>query len=172
MKGQNLYLRKKPPFQASDHWYSHQSPSAYDWAEDVEEEWPTGSFGGRPPSRTRWSDQQQEQERREEGGGDQSFIRGAYRDPFLQVLDKLANRMDRPARPAPPAWPVFTDKYQDYPKWRKDVTSYLKDYCSSLKNETKVLHIKEKCFSSKKTVALLDSFETLDAIFRRLGTNL
>ena len=75
--------------------------------------------------------------------------------------------MDRPARPAPPAWPVFTDKYQDYPKWRKDVTSYLKDYCSSLKNETKVLHIKEKCFS-KKTVALLDSFETLDGIFRRL----
>ena len=29
------------------------------------------------------------------------------------------------------------------------------------------LHIKEKCFS-KKTVALLDSFETLDSIFRRL----
>ena len=46
---------------------------------------------------------------------DESFIRGAHWDPFLQVLDKLANRMDRPARPAPPAWPVFTDKYQDFP---------------------------------------------------------
>ena len=45
--------------------------------------------------------------------------------------------------------------------------SYLKDYCSSLKQETKVLHLKEKCFS-KKTVTLLESFETLDSIFRRL----
>ena len=75
--------------------------------------------------------------------------------------------MDRPARPAPPAWPVFTDKYQDFPKWRKDISSYLNDYCSSLKHETKVLHLKEKCFS-KKTVILLESFETLDSIFRRL----
>ena len=159
---------KDTSFRTNDHWYSHQSPSVNDWAEEVEEEYPMGSFGGRRSnSRTRWADQQQEQEHRQEDGGDQSFIRGAYRDPFLHVLDKLANRMDRPARPAPPAWPVFTDKYQDYPKWRKDVTSYLKDYCGSLKNETKVMHIKEKCFS-KKTVALLDSFETLNAIFRRL----
>ena len=52
------------------------------------------------------------------------------------MLDKLANPTDRPARPVPPAWPVFTDKYQDFPKWRKDIMSYLKDYCSSLKQET------------------------------------
>ena len=154
-------FKKETSFQVNDHWYSRQSPSVSNWAEDVEEEYPRGSFASRSPSRTRWSDQQ------EGGGGNQSYLRGAYRDPFLQVMDKLANRMDRPARPAPPAWPVFTDKYQDYPKWRKDVTSYLKDYCSSLKNETKVLHLKEKCFS-KKTVALLDSFESLDEIFTRL----
>ena len=109
-------MKKETSFRESDHWYTRQSPSVNNWAEDVEEEWPTGSFRDRPQSRTRWSDQDQEQ-REEEGGGDQSFIRGAYRDPFLHVLDKLANRMDRPARPVPPAWPVFTDKYQDYPKW-------------------------------------------------------
>ena len=43
----------------------------------------------------------------------------------------------------------------------------IKDYCSSLKQETTVLHLKEKCFS-KKTVTLLESFETLDSIFCRL----
>ena len=149
-------------FRVNDHWYSRQSPSASNWAEDVEDEWPGGSFRARPRSQSRWQDQERQEEE-----GNESFIRGTYRDPFLQVLDKLANRMDRPARPAPPAWPVFTDKYQDFPKWRKDIMSYLKDYCGSLKHETKVLHIKEKCFS-KKTVALLDSFETLDSIFRRL----
>ena len=45
--------------------------------------------------------------------------------------------------------------------------SYYKDYCSSLKQKTKVLNLKEKCFS-KKTVTLLECFETLDSIFRRL----
>ena len=143
---------------SSSHWYADQSPSSR-WADEVEEEEKSRgrSFMDERPRYNANLDQE----------GDESFIRGAHRDPFLQVLDKLANRMDRPARPAPPAWPVFTDKYQDFPKWRKDISSYLNDYCSSLKQETKVLHLKEKCFS-KKTVILLESFETLDSIFRRL----
>ena len=82
--------------QDSSHWYAHQSPGASNWAEEVEGEWPFGSHQPQPWSRSRWAEQEQEEEEEE------SFIRGAYRDPFLQVLDKLANRMDRPARPAPP----------------------------------------------------------------------
>ena len=147
------------PKSSSSHWYSDQLPSG-GWADEVEEEEKSHGRKYQPQGRPRWDEHLEPEE-------DESFIRGAYRDPFLQVLDKLANRMDRPARPAPPAWPVFTDKYQDFPKWRKDIMSYLKDYCSSLKQETKVLHLKEKCFS-KKTDTLLDSFETLDSILRRL----
>ena len=128
---------------APGHWYKEQSPSR-GWAEEEEDE-----------------EKSQDEEEYE------PFIRDAYKDPFLRVLNKLADLMDRPARPAPPAWLVFTDKYQDFPKWHKDIVSYLKDYCSSLRQETKVLHLKEHCFS-KKTVALLDSFDTLDSIFRRL----
>ena len=87
-----IFVKKETSFRESEHWYARQSPSTNNWGEDAEEEWPTGSFRERPQSRTRWSDQEQEQ--REEEGGEQSFIRGAYRDPFLHVLDKLANRMD------------------------------------------------------------------------------
>ena len=145
-------------------WYSDQSPISR-WEDDVEEEVQSYMKEERVKERDQQRPSHQEQE------DEEPFIRGAYKDPFMRVLDKLANRMDRPARPAPPAWPVFTDKYQDFPKWRKDISSYLTDYCSSLKHETKVLHLKEKCFS-KKTVILLESFETLDSIFRRLEQNL
>ena len=98
------------------HWYSDQSPGG-NWADEVEEEMPRRREY-QPRGRPRWNEHLEPEE-------DKPFIRGAYRDPFLQVLDKLANRMDRPARPAPPAWPVITDKYQDFPKWRKDIMSYL-----------------------------------------------
>ena len=147
------------PKLSSGHWYSDQSPGG-GWADEMEEEEKSRGREYQPQGRPHWNEHLKPEE-------DETFIRGAYRDPFLQVLDKLANQMDQPARPAPPAWPVFTDKYQDFPKWQKDIMSYLKDYCSSLIQETKVLHLKEKCFS-KKTVTLLDSFETLDSIFQRL----
>ena len=98
---------KPKPKPSSGHWYADQSPSSR-WADEVEEEERSQgrSFMQGRPSWNASLDQE----------ADESFIRGAHRDPFLQVLDKLANRMDRPARPAPPAWPVFTDKYQDFPK--------------------------------------------------------
>jgi hypothetical protein len=144
-----------------NHWYQQQTPGS-SWADEMEKEpLPKTTRGGTSwynPSHRRDEDEDEE---------DRDYFQGRHRDPFISVLDKLANRMDRPARPPPPAWPVFTDEYQKFPKWKKDITSYLKDYCSSLKEETKVLHLKERCFS-KKTVILLDSFETLDQIFVRL----
>ena len=94
------------PKSSSSHWYADQSPGG-GWADEVEEEEKAHGRQYQPEGRPRW-DAHLEQE-------DEPFIRGAYRDLFLQVLDMLANRMDRPARPAPPAWPVFTDKYQDFP---------------------------------------------------------
>ena len=132
---------KAKPKSSSSHGYADQSPGG-GWADKVEEEEKAHGRQYQPEGRPRWDTHLETEE-------DESFIRGAYRDPFLQVLDKLANQMDRLLRPAPPAWPVFTDKYQDFPKWRKDIMLYLKDYCSSLKQETKVLHLKEKCFSKK-----------------------
>ena len=43
-----IFVKKESSFRASDHWYSRQSPSTGNWAEDVEEEWPTGSFREQP----------------------------------------------------------------------------------------------------------------------------
>jgi hypothetical protein len=142
------------------HWYQQQTPGS-SWADEMEQQpLPKTTRGGTSwynPSHRRDEDEDEDEE-------DRDYFQGRHRDPFISVLDKLANRMDRPARPPPPAWPVFTDEYQKFPKWKKDIVSYLKDYCSSLKEETKVLHLKERCFS-KKTVILLESFETLDQIF-------
>ena len=105
------------PKLSSSHWSADQSPGM-GWADEVEEEEKSRGRSYQPKERPRWNANLDQEE-------DESFIRGAHRDPFLQVLDKLANQMDQPARPAPPAWPVFTDKYQDFPKWRKDISSYL-----------------------------------------------
>ena len=62
---------------APGHWYKEQSPSR-GWAEEEDEE------------------KSQDEEEYE------PFIRDAYKDPFLRVLNKLADLMDRPARPPPP----------------------------------------------------------------------
>ena len=84
---------KDMPKWSSCHWYSDQSPSG-GWSDEVEEEEKSHGRKYQPRGRPRWDDHLEPEE-------DESFIRGAYRDPFLQVLDKLANWMDRPARPAP-----------------------------------------------------------------------
>ena len=76
---------KPKPKPSSGHWYTDQSPSSR-WADEVEEEEKSRerSFIQQSPS---WNANLEQE-------GDESFIRGAHRDPFLQVLDKLANRMD------------------------------------------------------------------------------
>ena len=108
---------KARPKSSSSHWYADQSPGG-GWADEAEEEEKAHGRQYQPEGRPRWDTHLETEE-------DKSFIRGIYQDPFLQVLVKLANRMDRPARPAPPAWPVCMDKYQDFPKWRKDIMPYL-----------------------------------------------
>ena len=59
MKAKEATGRPKPSFKSEDfsfressHWYAHQSPSANNWAKDVEEEWPFGSHRSRPHSRS------------------------------------------------------------------------------------------------------------------------
>ena len=84
---------------APGHWYTEQSPGR-GWAEEEDEE---------KSHRNKHLESEDVEEYK-------PFIRDANKDPFLRVLNKLADRMDRPARPAPPAWPIFTDKYQDFPK--------------------------------------------------------
>jgi hypothetical protein len=94
-----------------------------------------------------------------------------HEEPRVPVVegqgDELTDKRDQPVHPTLPAWPVFTDEYQKFPKWKRDIVSYLKWFCSSLKEETKVLLLKKHCFSNR-TVNLLESFETLDQIFVRL----
>ena len=72
------------PKPSSGHWYSDQSPSSR-WGDQVEEE---------EEEKARERSFMQQRPSYQEQEGDESFIRGAYRDPFLHVLDKLANRMD------------------------------------------------------------------------------
>jgi hypothetical protein len=96
-----------------------------------------------------------------------------HEEPRVPVVegqrDELTDKRDQPVHPTFPAWPVFTDEYQKFPKWKKDTVLYLKDHCSSLKEETKVLLLKKHCFS-EKTVSSLKDFETLEGIFYWLET--
>ena len=80
------------PTLSSGHWYADQSQGMR-WANEVEEEVKPHGRSYQPEEGPHWNANLDQEE-------DESFIRGAHRDPFLQVLDKLANRMDRPARPA------------------------------------------------------------------------
>ena len=102
-KSGSTFSRNDPEVKSkssSSHWYTDQSPGTR-WAAEVEEEEKSHGRSYRQEERPRWNANLDQ-------GADESFIRGAHQDPFLEVLDKLANRMGRPARPAPPAWPVFT----------------------------------------------------------------
>ena len=64
---------------------------------------------------------------------------------ILNSFNSLANRFDQPERHAPPAVPKFMDSYRSWPRFRKDIEAYLRDFFARADEHVKVLFLKEKC---------------------------
>lgn len=83
------------------------------------------------------------------------------------VLDRMAHILERPSRPEAPKWPRFTDSHRHYHRFKADMIAYLKDFCRTLDERTKIMHMMENSFTSE-TCSRISHLRTVDAIFERL----
>ena len=87
---------------------------------------------------------------------------------ILNAFNSLVNRFDQPERHAPPAVPKFMDSYRSWPRFRKDIEAYLRDFFARADEPVKVLFLKKKCFS-KAALTKIVHLETVGEILEVLG---
>ena len=80
------------------------------------------------------------------------------------VLSALAKRFEKPSRPPPPSIPTFKDSVKEFPRFKKDLKAYLKEFYSTAPERVKVMTIREKCFT-KATLAKIGHLDTEKEIF-------
>ena len=51
---------------------------------------------------------------------------------IVDVLSALSRRFEKPSRPPPPPIPVFKNSYKEFPRFGKDLPSYLKEFSPPL----------------------------------------
>ena len=64
--------------------------------------------------------------------------------------------------------PAFTDSFQQYPRFKADLKSYLKEFYSTTPERVKVMTIREKCFT-KATLAKIGHLDMVKEIFATLS---
>ena len=62
---------------------------------------------------------------------------------IVEVLSALAKRFEKPSRPPPPPIPTFKDSFQQYPRFKADLKSYLKEFYSTAPEHVKVMTIRK-----------------------------
>ena len=153
-----------------EHQRWQQNPPGDDGGDDPEEPSVGGGGqadggGGDPPPPPRG------------GGADQP--RGCHRqagiidgDPtgnaIVDALTSLAKCFEKPLRPPLPSIPVFRDSCKEYPRFRKDLKSYLKEFYSTAEERVKVMTIRKKCFT-KATLAKICHLDTVKEVLAALS---
>jgi len=79
----------------------------------------------------------------------------------------LAARAGKPIAPAP-LWPRFDDSFRSFPKWRRQITAYISDFCPNYSQEMLIDCIKKNCLSNKQ-VALCHGLHTVQEILTRIS---
>ena len=87
---------------------------------------------------------------------------------IVEVLSALAKRFEKPSRPPPPPIPTFKDSFKEFPRFKKDLKAYLKEFYLTAPERVKVMTIREKCFT-KATLAKIGHLDTVKEIFATLS---
>ena len=87
---------------------------------------------------------------------------------IVDALTNLAKHFEKPSRPPLPAIPLFKDTYKEFPRFKKDLKSYLKEYYSSSEECVKVMVVCEKCFT-KATLAKICHLDTVKEVLAALS---
>ena len=87
---------------------------------------------------------------------------------IVEVLSALAKRFEKPSRPPPPPIPTFKDSFKEFPRFKKDLKAYLKEFYATAPERVKVMAIREKCFT-KATLAKINHLDSVREIFATLA---